>query len=784
MFDDLEITITLAELTAGDNVTIRYGNATETGAFSLAAVADHVTRLNATLNLVQPTLEILKSAGSALFDALLGGDLLRTYAQATAPGRRVRLRLNSKLPDLIAIPWEYLYDRKREHWLALQPDLSLVRNLPVPGRKPVAVEGMLRVLVMISDPSDLPPLDTAAEWANLEAVADVAAIDLIRVEPTYAALLGALRQQPHVFHFIGHGAFDTATQQGLLYLQGDDGSADPVPAERLTRVLTGCESLRLALLNACQGATAGNRSAFAGVAQKLIQQGLPAVIAMQTPILDTDALVFSQEFYRALADGYNLEAALGEGRKRIDDCSSAWGVPALYCQGGEPFVITKLDDAQKAARLWQRVERLTNLPGSFQASRKITNQPGRWQGLVAQILTLNPAHTGAVKLQTQWDATAQAAALYNEAVQLSEQEQWRAAHHQLKEVERLAPNYRDTPARLMELYGKLYPFPLPPPSSDQLQPLLNALKEGRLIPFLGWDACRFGRLPKVGWLKGQALPDARELVHELAAALGEQGKDVASLAQISQYTALVEGEEALYERLHQLYAENYPPTLLHRLVAELPGRLRIHGYPTDANRRFVVFSAAFDDLLERAFAEAGQPYHLFAYRPRYRDADGALRPERFVHLAPADASGEREPVEITSPNTYTEHDRDPDRHPIIVKLCGQRVTPQPGSVVITEDHFLDYLPAQELGDLLPSTLLAQINRRSFALVGYDVQPWQFRLVWQRMKHQKRRLAGKSWAIVPHPNDMAQRFWRSQEIEPLDAAPELLVARVNEWLDML
>ena len=67
MFDDLEITITLAEPTAGDNVTIRYGNATETGAFSLAAVADHIAQLDAALNQVQPALEILKKRRQCAF---------------------------------------------------------------------------------------------------------------------------------------------------------------------------------------------------------------------------------------------------------------------------------------------------------------------------------------------------------------------------------------------------------------------------------------------------------------------------------------------------------------------------------------------------------------------------------------------------------------------------------------------------------------------------------------------------------------------------------------------
>ena len=38
------------------------------------------------------------------------------------------------------------------------------------------------------------------------------------------------------------------------------------------------------------------------------------MIAMQAPIYDEHAVRFSQEFYRALAEGYSVEQAVGEGR--------------------------------------------------------------------------------------------------------------------------------------------------------------------------------------------------------------------------------------------------------------------------------------------------------------------------------------------------------------------------------------------------------------------------------------------------------------------------------------
>ncbi|MEZ4730457.1 MAG: CHAT domain-containing protein [Caldilineaceae bacterium] len=773
MFEDLEITLTAAEPTAGENVTIRYNNETQFGAFRLSAVEDAIIGLNVALDLGQPPDDALwQNAGSTLFDELWGGALIRLYAQATAPGRQTRFRFMSHVPDLLRIPWEYLYDRQQERPLALHPDRSLVRSLAVPGRKPVPVDGLLRVLVMISDPNDLPRLDSAAEWANLTNATATAAVDLIPIEPTYEALQRALRQhQPHIFHFVGHGRFIDTAQQGVLYFQQADGKAVRCSAEQLALLLTSCESLRLALLNACHGAPPGQRSAFAGVAQKLIQQGVPAVIAMQAPILDNDALAFSKEFYRALADGEPMEAALREGRKRIAELSTAWGVPTLYFQGSDLFAIPVLDNSQKAERLWQRVEKI----------RHVSEQNNLLLRLVAQILQLQPTHAGAQRLQEDFDDAIEAVRLYPVAEAYYHNQQWREAYRTLELIRRLQPNFRDTWQLLVESKQKLdnSQTVLPLDYEKQVQeyrPLLNALKEGRLVPFLGWDASRLGRLTTDSWTPGESSPSAEEMAALLAEPLEPQVTSTTPLLQVAQYTLLLEGQSALYRRLAEFYTQPGPPTILHHLLAELPGRLYRKGFLRDADQRFVIFTTALDDLLERAFADVGQPYHLFAYRHRFVE-EGVDHPARFIHIPPIGP-----PAEVIDPLTFDAHTT--DEHPIIIKLCGLRPTDEPGSVLITEDQFLDYLPAQEIGALLPTRLLRQINRRSFAFFGYSLQPWHLRLIWQRVRFQKRRLHDKSWAIVATLSPIEREFWLSQDITPLVAAPEGVVAYVNAWLETL
>ena len=91
-------------------------------------------------------------------------------------------------------------------------------------------------------------------------------------------------------------------------------------------------TLRLAVLNACEGALTAVEDPFAGTAQSLILQRIPSVFAMQARTTDSAAITLSQEFYSALADGYPVDAALTEARKVVfaEGYSTEWGTPVLY----------------------------------------------------------------------------------------------------------------------------------------------------------------------------------------------------------------------------------------------------------------------------------------------------------------------------------------------------------------------------------------------------------------------------------------------------------------------
>ncbi len=291
--------------------------------------------------------------GTRLYEAVFGGDvgicLLRSLDEAMRrkTGLRIRLRIDERLPALADLPWEYLYAPQLGRFLALSHETPLVRYLEVPRlAPPLPVSPPLTVLALLSSPQDMTPLMVEREWTHLQAALQgLEQRGLVRLErlpaATLEALQGRLRSEAgggvHMLHFVGHGFFDSERNLGGLVFEDEQGRSQVVSAAAMGMLLHDHEALRLVFLNACEGASSGRSDSFAGVAQQLVQQGVTAVAAMQFPISDQAAVVLSQEFYRAVAAGHPVDAALSEARKAIPTQATSyeWGAPVLFSRSDD-----------------------------------------------------------------------------------------------------------------------------------------------------------------------------------------------------------------------------------------------------------------------------------------------------------------------------------------------------------------------------------------------------------------------------------------------------------------
>lgn len=102
--------------------------------------------------------------------------------------------------------------------------------------------------------------------------------------------------------------------------------------------------MRLVILNACEGARTSSEDPYAGVAQTLVRQGIPAVLAMQFEIFEDAALTFAHEFYSALVDNYPVDAALSEARKAIFATGNdvEWGTPVLFTRAADGILFKRM----------------------------------------------------------------------------------------------------------------------------------------------------------------------------------------------------------------------------------------------------------------------------------------------------------------------------------------------------------------------------------------------------------------------------------------------------------
>ena len=171
----------------------------------------------------------------------------------------------------------------------------------------------------------------------MSGLADLQRQGLVRLERLEKATLSSLQRQLrkddyHIFHFIGHGGYDKKAEDGVLVLEDETGRGREVSGRYLGTMLHDQKSLRLAVLNACEGAITSSNDPFSGVAHSLVQKGIPAVIAMQNEITDEAAIVLAHEFYGAIADGYPVDASLAEARKAVfaQNNDIEWGTPVLY----------------------------------------------------------------------------------------------------------------------------------------------------------------------------------------------------------------------------------------------------------------------------------------------------------------------------------------------------------------------------------------------------------------------------------------------------------------------
>lgn len=309
-----------------------------------------------------------------------------------------------------------------------------------------------------------------------------------------------------------------------------------------------------------------------------------------------------------------------------------------------------------------------------------------------------------------------------------------------------------------------------PDEPDELEPvydlIVRRLLRGKVVPVLGTGVNLAERPPQVPWEHGRYLPSGRELADWLAQHIDHVPTDCYDLARVSQYVAALEGEGPLYDELHEVFDADYPPTLLHRLLARLSRRIR----EAEAVREcMLIVTTNYDDSLERAFAEVGEPYELVTYIAEGRDRG------LFRHIT---ANGGL--TVIRKPNEYV--DLRLDQRTVIAKIHGAvDRTHGADSFVITEDHYIDYISRADIAGLFPVTLAAKLRKSHFLFMGYSLRDWNLRVMLYRLWGEQEGKNFQSWAIQANPDQIDRKAWDKRGVDILPVRVEDFVASVEQRL---
>lgn len=304
--------------------------------------------------------------GTLLFEALLprGGTLHQGYreclvaARTSNTGMRFRLRLAPDLPeDVRVLEWSNIVDADEQVPLALSPEMAF--SIYFHGESGPLIHDKPRLLIAIAAPPDASryelaeidheQVETSLE-KTLEPMGQQGYLDYEFFEG-FVTIEGLRRRldgdQFHLLHLVAHGG-SPFQDKSVLVLQHENGLAHVLDENEVSNIFLGT-TLRLVTLMACDGGKPSSRSLYGDLAGRLVQRGVPAVVAMRRKISFAAAERFTQCFYSALFPDGQVDVAINLARRELSLA------PIQLPEWSTPVLFMRLSDG----RLWQRIKNRT-----------------------------------------------------------------------------------------------------------------------------------------------------------------------------------------------------------------------------------------------------------------------------------------------------------------------------------------------------------------------------------------------------------------------------------------
>ena len=276
---------------------------------------------------IPETSALIQNFGQGLYNAVFGGEILGYYKALEKGSKDIRLKLFFKQeePELLRIPWEFMFDGN--DFLSAYPRITMSRVLEgIPTAERGPIEGKIKILAVVSSPLDLKDHERLRpeeeQMLILQALDRPHAENKIEVEFLDEASLRNIQskldeEEYHILHYTGHGVYSEREDRGYLLLEDDSGKSRHVDNQTVATLLAGYRSLRLVVLSGCQTAKTSGRHALSDLATPLLQKRIPSVVAMQYSVADRSAIELAQKLYSEIANNIPIDLALTRARKEL-----------------------------------------------------------------------------------------------------------------------------------------------------------------------------------------------------------------------------------------------------------------------------------------------------------------------------------------------------------------------------------------------------------------------------------------------------------------------------------
>ena len=261
----------------------------------------------------------------------------RDITERSGLSLRVRLSIDLTVPELHAVHWETLRDPdlpadQGNAPLFMGEQTVVSRFLSSGDWRPVrlSARAKLRALVVVANPStssayNLSEIDVKEETDRIaEAMAGIEIVSF-RTEGAVPVtkLAETLRQGFDILYLVCHGRMQG--QEPFLYLA--EGPATPgIDLVQAIREMD--KRPRMVVLVSCQ--SAGRCGvALAGLGPRLVEAGIPAVIAMQGNIFVSTASSFMKRFFTELLSDGQIDRAMSLARGEVRKTDDYW-MPVLF----------------------------------------------------------------------------------------------------------------------------------------------------------------------------------------------------------------------------------------------------------------------------------------------------------------------------------------------------------------------------------------------------------------------------------------------------------------------